>query len=222
MSIALTMTGTIDRCFLFTFRTSPDTARRFLPRGLQPVVQNGDAFWSVLVAHLRAMRPRGVPAALGMRYWHVGYRLFVRLGDIEGLYFVRSDCDRRLMTIGGNLMTDFRFHDALIAINDRRESVSIHVDGGAPAAVELLRREPSVRNELPPFPHHAISMQNGTPQIMTVERNESRWRESQLTISRARWSFFDGIDADSLDAREAQPMDYVWHRARPVQQAAMY
>jgi hypothetical protein len=67
------------------------------------------------------LRPRHLPSFVGITYWHIAYRLYVRLLlqsgiAIEGLYFLRSDCDSRFIAITGNLMTDFRFHTANIRV----------------------------------------------------------------------------------------------------------
>jgi hypothetical protein len=52
------------------------------------------------------MRPAGLPAALGIGYWHVAYRLLVRAKlrsgeEITGLYFVRSEADQPLIAAAG-------------------------------------------------------------------------------------------------------------------------
>src|SRR5437763_16699429 len=113
----LTIIGTLDRCWLFVYQTPIEEARALLPRELEPVTHGGCAFWNVVVCHLRQMRPKPLPAFLGVSYWHVAYRFHVRFRPrsgppVEGLYFVRSDCDSPLMTWAGNLLTDFNFHTA--------------------------------------------------------------------------------------------------------------
>src|ERR671932_694489 len=87
----VTMVGRLDPCWLFAYRTLEEEARRVLPPALEPVTYGGFAFWNVVVCRVRRMRPWFAPAALGVSYWHVAYRLYVRFypaqgAAIEGLY----------------------------------------------------------------------------------------------------------------------------------------
>lgn len=143
----LTMVGTLDRCWLFTYQTPLDEARPLVPPALELVTREGCAFWNVVVCHLRAMRPKGFPAFLGASYWHVAYRLYVSLHPaegrpIEGLYFARSDADSRLMVLAGNLLTDFRFHPAAVRITEDPAPRPLDINRSAAPAVcqtSLLR-----------------------------------------------------------------------------------
>src|SRR5438045_4199110 len=97
----LTMVGTLERCWLFTYQTPVEEAREAVPRELELVTRGSSAFWNVLVCRIRSMRPKRFPAFVGVSYWHVAYRLYVRFyprtgAPIEGIYFARSDCDSRL------------------------------------------------------------------------------------------------------------------------------
>src|SRR5207253_2962961 len=110
-------------CWLFTWRTPEANARALLPAPLELVTRGGYAFWNVVVCEMRAMCPAPLPAEIGLGYWHVAYRLHARVrlesGEVvEGLYFVRSDCDRALVTFAGTLLTGFRFHTARIQIEN--------------------------------------------------------------------------------------------------------
>src|SRR5579883_2076878 len=154
----ITMVGTLDKCWLFTFQTPEEEAWGELPEPLVPVTHNGFAFWNVVVSHVAHMRPKGLPAALGVSYWHVGYRLYARYETktgvcIEGLYFARSDCDSKLMTRAGNLLTDYHFHTAAIAVH--RDEACLEIDIGsqeAPAHASLcLTARPKL------LPHSAFS-----------------------------------------------------------------
>jgi hypothetical protein len=101
-----TMVGTIQRCWLFTFHAPADAVQKFVPRELELITRNGVAFWNVVFCQLRGMRPKPLPAFMGISCWHIGYRLYVRFHPVsgeplEGLYFVRSDCDSPMMVFEG-------------------------------------------------------------------------------------------------------------------------
>jgi hypothetical protein len=109
-----------------------------------------------LLEHRRLTPQRPLPAWLGFRYWHVAYRFYVRYyppgGEvIEGVYFVRSDCNSPLMTAVGNWLTDFHFHTAGIEVSEKGSQLQIAIRSPeAPADVTLDREKP------PRLPAHSV------------------------------------------------------------------
>ncbi|HYM60925.1 MAG TPA: DUF2071 domain-containing protein [Thermoanaerobaculia bacterium] len=230
----LTMVATIDRCWWLTYHTPAPVAARFVPSPLELVTHNGFAFWNIVVARLRSMRPKGIPEPLGIDYWHIGYRLLVRLHtgaeQLEGLHFVRSECDRMLLTMAGNLLTDFRFHTAQIDVAESGDHVFVRVGSaqGAGTQADFVRgaqaplpsdsafgslAEAEARLRYTP---RAISVRNGVANILDVARDESQWRTSPVTIEHARWRFFGDVEARPELAFEIAPMEYQWNRGRDV------
>ena len=80
----LTLVGTLDRCWLFVYQTPEAEARTLVPAALELVTREGCAFWNIVVCHLRGTRPRGFPAFVGVSYWHVAYRFYVRFHPAAG------------------------------------------------------------------------------------------------------------------------------------------
>lgn len=229
------MLGTIDRCWLFTYQTPEEEARALLPRQLEPVTRAGCAFWSVVVCHLSQMRPKPLPALLGMSYWHVAYRFYVRFHPasgppVEGLHFVRSDCDRPLMTRMGNLLTDYNFHTAGIEVVEEPPLLRLSVRSpDAPAAATIDWIEPP---RLPPhsafatleeaavllkYQPRGISIgRDGRASVVAIRRDEAAWRSRLVTVVEARWKFFDGKTVRPEICYEVEPIAYQWNRARQV------
>ena len=139
----LTMRGTFSHCWLFTYQTPAAEAQALLPPHLELVTHQKSAFWNVVVCQIHSMRPKPVPAWLGIKYWHVAYRLYVRFypksgPSVEGLHFLRSDCDSRLIATVGNVMTDFNFHTAPVEVEEQRDKINIRVKSAdMPAHVRL-------------------------------------------------------------------------------------
>ena len=234
----LTMVGLIDKCWLFTYQTPEADALRLLPAPLLPVAHRGSAFWNVVVCHVDAMRPKGAPRQFGMSYWHVAYRLYVRYPasdgtETQGLYFVRSDCDSKLMAAAGNIMTDFNFHTATVDIDDGRIRV-----GSDTAHGDAVVRD-TAPSTLPPysaFDHldqaarflkykpFGISVDDrGVGSIVRIVRDERAWH-ARLVDFDADWQFFKGIEARPEICYEVDPIDYQWNRAyhvRPLNQLAL-
>jgi hypothetical protein len=229
----LTMRGTLTRCWLFTYRTPVANAQRLLPPPLEPVTHGGYAFWNIVVSEIRGMRPSPLPAFIGVNYWHVGYRLYVRYHPansepIEGLWFARSDCDSRLMSIAGNLVTDFNFHTAPIRVESHDGVLAIAIESrDAPARARLL---PSATPQLPrgsafgsldeaaaflKYKPYGISIgARGDANVVRITREEAAWRGKLVQVESEHWSFFDGQDAQPEICYEVAPIVYQWNRGR--------
>lgn len=234
------MRGHLERCWHFVYRMPEAEAHRLLPASLRPVTCRGSAFWHLVVCEVSALRPAGIPRALGMRYRHVAYRIHVRLGQREGLYFLRSDCDSGLVSALGNAVTDFRFHPASIAIQDEGiRGTAIRVTGRDPQAAAEVLVDESKRPELAwdsPFatvkeaadrlqyPPLGISIgarsdtgrRAGRQRATTVaiRRDERLWRQRPVSVPFAHWSFLDGRQAEPELAFRVSPIDYEWSRGR--------
>ena len=229
----LTMHGRLERCWLFTFQTSPVAARQRLPGMLEPVTHNGYAFWNVVIVRLRGMRPRPLPAWMGVSYWHAAYRLYVRFPrpheqPVEGLYFVRSDCDSHLVHVLGNLLTDFRFSFAPISCQERDRQVELSVHAPqAPAHVLLDRRMPSALPGYSAFsslgeatafleyePFGIGVGPAGEVNVVPVARDEAAWQTKLLRVASSSWGFFAAGEVRPEICYEVAAIDYRWQRGR--------
>lgn len=232
----ITMVGRLTDCVLLTYRTPAASVARLLPDGLELVTHDGWAFWNIVACRVEAMRPILFPLWMGSSYLHVAYRLYVRAqaqsGVLDGLYFVRSDADRLPVCLLGNGLTDFRFHKASIALSAEAETVSLSVSGTRDGAVELRARlgEPMLASDscfesyaqarrLLKYRPIALSLDRRGLRVKVTEvfRDESAWQESPLSVSKARWAFFDRLaqrDARLELATRVQPPDYRWRLGR--------
>jgi len=227
----VTMVGTLDRCWLFTFQTPESEAIRLLPDPLRPVTRAGLAFWNIVVSHVRAMRPKGMPQWLGVSYWHVAYRLyasFVTPGGetMEGLWFARSECDSRLMALAGNLATDYRFHTARITVDQDDAAVGIEI--GSSDARSSARICRAAEPALPPcsafgsieeaasflkYKPFGLSVdKRGRVCVVRIVRDESSWRSRAAHVVWQHWPFIEGKNVRPEVCFEVAPIDYQWNR----------
>lgn len=83
----------------------------------------------VVARHVQRVRPRGLPARLGLDFLLAGYRLFVRFDSASGrrsrgLQILGSETDRWSMALGGRLFTSYAYRrvrariDRDVAIRD--------------------------------------------------------------------------------------------------------
>ncbi len=228
----LTMRGRVDRCWLFTFRTPEEAVRGLIPPGLELVSRGGFAFWNVVVSEVDAMRPKGVPAVFGMRYRHVAYRLYVRYkpngNPLEGLYFLRSDCDSRLISAAGNRMTDFGFHHGEIDLADDGDELTIDVRSPDACAHAVIDRSMAVALG-PGTPFDSIYQAkavlkykpcamaptgNCKMNIVTITRDEEAWCSKLVHVREQEWAFFRDKPVEPEICYEVDPIDYQWNRGR--------
>lgn len=231
----LTMQGRIDRCWLFTYEADPHDVCALVPAPLELVTHHGRAYWNVVVCHVQKMRPWPLPALFGVSYWHVAYRLYVRCHSaqgetLEGLYFVRSDCDHRLMTAGGKHLTDFNFHNAGVHVQDDGARTRICVvSAEAPAEVSIDRDLPARLREGSAFrdleeaaaalkyrPAGISVSPQGDVSAVRISRDETAWQARLLHVEQANWAFFAGRTVQPEIVYEVAPIDYVWNRGRQI------
>jgi hypothetical protein len=233
----VTMVGTLERCWLFTFRTPAEAVCEYLPGPLQPVTWGDVTYWNVVVAHIARMRPKPAPAISGVSYWHVAYRLYVRFtppggAPLEGLYFVRSDCDSRLMTAAGNLLTDFNFHTAQVAVERVGDELVLRVaSADAPAAARLTRDAPTLPDGAPfasldeaaralKYQPYGISADRQCAvNVVRISRDERAWQSRLRHVAGQEWRFLAGKPVQPELCYEVAPIDYQWNRARVYRMA---
>jgi hypothetical protein len=236
----LTMQGRLDPCFLLSYAVEAEAVKNLLPGGLNLTTYRGVAFLNIVISRILAMRPLGVPAVLGLTYWHVAYRLHASAElasgqTIEGLYFLRSDVDRGLPVVPGNILTDFRFHKATIrtSLDGSLKGVEItNTAGGIAGAEAVIETQPEGQDELsPPFDMiearekilkyapFGLSMDRSGHRLKVAEvkRDERQWDEQPILVQTAKWEYLHRTipgETRLVRATQAMPVDYRWHIGR--------
>ena len=230
-----TVRGRLRHCWLFVYRTPVESIRALLPPQLEPVTRDGFAFWNIVVCKIGGLRPALLPAAVGLDYWHVAYRLHVRAQTesgavVEGLHFLRSDCDSALVALAGNVITDFRFYQATVAVSEEASGIAgkIHAHGGD-ADFRLGSEPPSSLNPGSPFasldsaaewlkykPFGISPCGDEEINVVRVARDEAAWRSRLVTVEKARWEFLEPYKTALEICYEVEPIDYQWERGRIV------
>ena len=233
-----TVRGRIRRCWLFTWRTPEETVRSLVPAPLVPETHRGFAFWNVVVCEISGMRPRALPASLGIGYWHAAYRLHVRARvahgrEVEGLHFIRSDCDRSIVAALGNVLTDFHFHTARIAVRETAGAVDGRIEvADASARFRIDRRAAPQLSAGSPFASVAEAAaflkykpcglspagRDGLNAVRIV-REENAWQSRVVAVAEQSWEFFAGRDVTPEVCCEVAPIDYEWSRGEILRAA---
>jgi len=243
----MNLQGRLAECVLVTYRTPYDSVAPLVPEGLELVRRGDFAFWSIVGCRVEHMRPVGLPATplTSLSYNLVGYRLMVqamtdRAEVINGLYFVRSEVESRVVGVLGNRLADFQFHPAQVALehddNHARFSVTATPHGQADAELAVTHMPAALlpgscfptladARDFCRYAPRGLSVedvQRGSRsrwlKIVQVHRDARAWCETPVAIERARWGFLETLGQAKLMQPEwavrVMPVDYRWELGR--------
>jgi hypothetical protein len=115
--------GIIRRRILVNYRVAPDAMQAQLPSLFRPKLQQGFAIGGICLIRLEQIRPRGMPALMGMSSENAAHRIAVLWEDEngktrEGVYIPRRDTNSRLSRLAGGRLFPGEHHAAKFEIND--------------------------------------------------------------------------------------------------------
>jgi len=225
---AVPIVAHFDWAFAITFAAPEATLGRLVAPGLSLDTFKGCGFLAVACVQTRRLRPRGVPVWLGMNFFLVGYRLFVRRttaggARYRGLQILGSETDRWRMAIGGRVFRthyDYRKVRTSFACDGRALSVATssgldiagHVGDALPAGSPFARWD-DARRFAGPMPFTFASTDRGRA-IVRVEGTRAHWVPKQMAVDRAVVPFLSRLVPDAVPAAAflVTDVDYAWKR----------
>jgi hypothetical protein len=200
--------GVIARRLLVNYRVDPDVIAALLPDPFQPKLIRGAAIAGICLIRLQAIRPRGVPALLGMTSENAAHRIAVVWDDHghlqEGVYIPRRDTNSRLNTlVGGRLFPGMHHHAHVITTEiDNRISVAFTSDDTSMRVVVSGRSDTtlpadSVFSSLAEassfFERGSLgySVTRDPHRFDGLELRSRQWHVEPFTIERVESSFFE-------------------------------
>jgi uncharacterized protein YqjF (DUF2071 family) len=239
----LPMRTRFGHSLVLTYALPPDVLAPMLPPGLSlDTYQAPDgtehAFVAVGIVSALNLRPAALPAACGGSYLLIGYRIFTRFPTpagraMRGLLILRSDTDRRLMVLGGNLLTRYRYRLARIRLtaNTPQLGITVHSrDGLADVAltadlasrpVPLPAGSPfattaDARRFAGPLPY-TFDYEASTRSMIVVKAYRTQWRPEPVAVVVSRLTFlthgpFAGTHPVLANAFHVTDLDYGWQR----------
>ncbi len=124
------ITGLIRRRLLINFRADPEVTQCLLPAGLRPKLQGSYAIVGICLIRLEEIRPKGLPALLGIASENAAHRIAVewtgRDGQLEeGVFIPRRDTDSALNAAFGGRIFPGEHHHSRFAVQDDGKAVSL-------------------------------------------------------------------------------------------------
>jgi hypothetical protein len=123
--------GVIARRLLVNFRVQLDVLARLLPAPFRPKLASGFGLAGICLIRLEQVRPRGLPAFIGLSSENAAHRIAVEWTEQgrerEGVFIPRRDTDTWLnRALGGRLFPGWH-HAADFQVDDDGERVRLEV-----------------------------------------------------------------------------------------------
>src|SRR4029079_1632149 len=119
-------------CLTLTYALPPDILRPLLSPGLELETAGGHGFIAVALVQTQALRPAGMPAAVGQDFFLAGYRIFATFRTPGGrrlrvFLSLRSDATRAALVSSGNLLTHYNYHRCAARVDTAGARIRIAV-----------------------------------------------------------------------------------------------
>ena len=239
-----TIQGVIRRRLLVNFRVDPDVIQRQLPSRFRPKLLGDSAIAGICLIRLEEMRPRHLPAGIGVSSESGAHRVAVQWTDEagverEGVYIPRRDTSSRVnRALGGRLFpgqhepADFEISDTESGIDfsmrSRDGSAVVRLRGRASTALPESSRFRSLAEASSFFEAGSIGYSAGSDDRLDGLRLETTsWRVEPLAVDEVFSSYF-------ADERHFPPgsvafdcalimrdVPHTWHALSPVSRLAM-
>lgn len=225
--------GVIDRRILLNYRVDPGALADVLPDPFRPHTVDGYGIGGVCLIRLRDVRPRLLPAGLGVRSENAAHRIAVEWdgddGPERGVYVPRRDTDSWLTAaLGGRVFPGV--HDrATFDVDERdgRYDVAVRADGetrvrvaGRPA--DDLPAD-SVFDDLATassfFEAESLGYSPNGDEYEGLELHTFEWDVTPLAVEAAASSYFESFPEDTVafdNALLMRDIDHEWRDGESV------
>ncbi len=228
--------GIIRRRILLNYRVAPEAVSRILPGNFRPKLIGGHAIAGICLIRLEEVRPKGLPAVLGISSENSAHRIAVEWEDDagrkkEGVFVPRRDTDSLLNSLAGGRVFPGVHHHSRFSIRDVGGKISIKIKA-ADISKDLVVIE-AIESEN--FPENSVftSLEDSSRFFeagcigYSSRPNSSRmdglllkvenWRVSPLSILNVESSYFDDTSIfppDSVEFDHAllmRDIPHEWH-----------
>jgi hypothetical protein len=207
-----------------------------LPPGLTVDSYGDYGFIAIAMVQTKQLHPAFLPAALGVDFFLTGYRVFTRFASkpsLRGLRILRSDTDRLLMAVGGNLLTHYGYvhcraametHDGQLRVTVRSPAAAADLEVVAdlssrpaplPAGSPFANLE-DARRFAGPLPF-TFDYEPETNSIVMIKATRGRWEPEPIDVVVRKATFlehppFNAVAPLLANAFHVENVPYRWER----------
>jgi hypothetical protein len=200
--------GRIDRRILVNFQVDPEVLASVLPQPFRPKLVKGIGIAGVCLIRLNQVRPRLLPALVGISSENAAHRIAVQWeedGELcEGVYIPRRDTSSRLNALVGGRLFPGVHHHARFKVREERDfyhAALDSVDGETHLEVEgrVTSKLPdssvfdSVQDASDFFERGSLGYSAGRRdgEFDGLELRTFNWQVQPLVLNKVESSFFD-------------------------------
>jgi hypothetical protein len=221
---------------VLTYAYPAKMLQQLLPPGLTVDSYGDYGFIAIAMVQTRHLHPAFLPAALGVDFFLTGYRVFTRFAlkpSLRGLRILRSDTDRLLMAVGGNLLTHYGYVHCRAAMEADGGYLRVTVQSpGAAADLDVVADLSSRPAPLParspfatledarrfagPLPY-TFDYEPETNSIVMIKATRSRWEPQPIAVEVRKATFlerppFNQVAPILANAFHVENVPYRWER----------
>ena len=202
------MAGVIERRLIVNYRVAPDVAAALLPPPLRPQLVGDAAVGGICLIRLGKLRPRGIPAWMGLRSENAAHRIAVEWdserGVESGVYIPRRDSAALTnVMVAGRLFpgdqsyarfeVDERIDDLRVAFESRDGDVRVAVHAVAAPSFggNALFADLDVASQFFRAGSLGYSPRRAGTELDGLELETPEWRVEPVRLLEARSSYFD-------------------------------
>lgn len=215
---------------VLAFAVPKEDVKAHLPVCLEPdLFEEKHAFVAVALVQTRALRPKGIPEALGNSFFLIGYRVFVRYVNnagrsMRGLYILKSETNSRRLAFFGNMFTHYNYavnEISMAKAGNRIEIVSknsdvrivVEMDDEAPLPVNSpFQNWKQARKFAGPLPF-TFTFNEETRNVTIIEGVRQNWKPQPLEIIEQEIGFLKKFPrAIPANAFIVEQIPYRWEK----------
>jgi hypothetical protein len=224
-----------EESIVLTFATPKEELLKLIPKELSlDTFQDKWAFIAVALVKTKNLRPKGFPSILGQDFYLIGYRIFVRYKtvsgkNLRGLYILKSETDKKQMTLLGNFLTHYNYSTTDISevnntsckeIFSEKSNFKISIDcsgkeAGLPSE-SCFSDWKEAKRFAGPLPH-TFSVDSKNKSILIVEGVRENWTPQPIEIKEHYFEFIHSLQLKKVvlaNAFQIENIPYHWKKGR--------
>jgi hypothetical protein len=201
--------GTIRRRILVNFAADPAAVSRILPAPLRPKLAGDRAVVGICLIRLEGIRPRHLPAALGISSENAAHRIAVAWEEggqaREGVYIPRRDTSSMLNHFAGGRLFPGEHHLATFDVTDDHGRIALAMraeDGGTTVTLRGVETDTFSSSIFPSLDAASAFFRSGSlgysartagDRLDGITLHTDAWKVSPFRVDEVRSSFFEDM-----------------------------
>jgi uncharacterized protein YqjF (DUF2071 family) len=224
-----------EESIVLTFATPKEELLKLIPEELSlDTFQDKWAFIAVALVKTKNLRPKGFPTIIGQDFYLIGYRIFVRYKtvsgkNLRGLYILKSETDKKQMTLLGNILTHYNYSTTDISevqetqakkIFSKKSNFNISIDSSEKEAAlpteSCFSDWKEARRFAGPLPH-TFSIDSKNKTVLIVEGVRENWTPKAIEIKEQYFEYINSLqlkDVVLANAFQIENIPYYWKKGR--------